>query len=110
MRGRSLWKGFQVSLYTWIRDLFKYFLYSTPHLLGSETVLSGLSKSQFIILLTDTTSGNCNYMYFLKYQGSSILIWSRLHFFDLAESRAIKMESFIRINRKKTQVLALKKG
>lgn len=30
--------------------------------------------------------------------------------FDLVESRAIKKESLIRINRKETQVLALKKG
>lgn len=49
MRGGSLQKGFQMSLYTWIRDLLKYFLYSTPHLLGSEAVLSGLSKNRNLL-------------------------------------------------------------
>ena len=82
----STGKGFQVSLYTLIRDILKYFLYSTPHLLGSETVLSGLrtgiySKRPVVwqFWVTDLTNSYYNYTY-LKYKENSITVQNWLYF------------------------------
>lgn len=117
MRGRSLWKGFQVSLYTWIRDLLKYFLYSTPYLLGSETVLSRLSQEQEFTQRCKLLYNSCSQIQqvVIGITPASLSVSRKQHlnmeqatFFDLAESRAIKKKSFIRINRKGIQALALK--